>query len=674
MKTIIKLLQINLAALAILLVSGVASAQNSLVKAQMLAANFQYPKAIEQYKEYFTTIAPSADDARALAACFMQVNDTRSATLWMDKVISLGNAKPSDVKIYANLLKSEGRYHDAIVQFESYKAMVPDESAKADGWIAACRQAEQWMEKPEFIDVSNTMMFNSENSEFGLIPFNKGYVLTTDRKEGGTTYTTEDIYGWTGKPYLKQYFVMMNSDGSSVSNLQPMNDLNFKYHNGPGTFNEDDQTMLYTRTKMVRVTKKPLNSDPTSWYDHSTAADYTNRLEIYTAKYKNSAWTDVKGFAYNKPEDYSVGHPAISDDGKVLYFVSDMPGGFGGSDIYYCEKTGEDSWSPPKNAGSAINTEGNEVFPFVDAKGTLYFSSDGLPGMGGLDLFMAKGSKSTWETPVNLKAPMNSPKDDFSVYYEDDGKSGYMASNRDGGKGMDDIYYFRASPPVNLVLAVMTKEKLDDGSLRPLKDVNIAMKNKTTELVNSLPTDALGYLYTRIDCGTAFELTGTKDGYFTQTKNVDKVNCVSKHDTVFVELTFDRIIIDKPIVLKNIYYDFDKWNIRPDAAIELDKLVVILLDNPSIEIELGSHTDSRGSDQYNQVLSQRRAESAVSYIVANGIAQSRITAKGYGESIPVNQCTNGAKCSEEEFQMNRRTEFRVTRINHGQTSEIRSMP
>jgi peptidoglycan-associated lipoprotein len=269
---------------------------------------------------------------------------------------------------------------------------------------------------------------------------------------------------------------------------------------------------------------------------------------------------------------------------------------------------------------------------------------------------------------------MNSPRDDFSIYYEDSGKSGYMASNRDGGNGMDDIWYFVASPPVNLVLAVTTKEKLDDGSLRPLKDVNIAMKNKTTELVTNLPTDALGYLYARIDCGTAFELTGTKDGYFTQNKNVDKVNCISKNDTVFVELTFDRIIIDKPIVLKNIYYDFDKWNIRPDAAIELDKLVVILLDNPSIEIELGSHTDSRGSDQYNQVLSQHRAESAVSYIVANGIAQSRISAKGYGESIPVNMCTNGAKCSEEEFQMNRRTEFRVTKINKGQTSEIRSMP
>ncbi len=674
MKTIIRLLQISVAVFAILLLSGVVSAQSNLEKARLLALNYQYPKAIELYKASFDAIPPTADDARALADCYMQINDTKSATLWMGKTVAMAGAKPSDVKTYGKLLKSEGRYDEAIEQFDHYKTMVPAESDKAQAWISSCHMAEAWTQKPDFIDVSNAMMFNTANSEFGLIPFGKGYILTTDRPTKDVNNNSDDIYAWTGKPYLKQYYVALNGDEKSVYAMHPLNDINFKYHNGPGTYNEDDQTMLYTRTKMVRVTKKPLNEDPTSWADHSTADDYTNRLEIYTAKFRNNSWTDVKAFPYNKPEEYSVGHPAVSSDGNVLYFVSDMPGGYGGSDIYYCEKKGEDGWSSPKNAGPTINTEGNEVFPFMDAKGTLYFSSDGLPGMGGLDLFAAQGSKDSWSTPENLKAPMNSPKDDFSIYYENDGKSGYFASNRDGGLGMDDIWYFVTSPPVNLVLALVTKEKLEDGSLRPLKEVDIAMKNKTTDMVTKMPTDAMGNLYTRIDCGTAFELTGTKDGYFTQTKNVDKVNCVSKHDTVFVELTFDRIIIDKPIVLKNIYYDFDKWNIRPDAAIELDKLVTILLDNPSIEIELGSHTDSRGSDQYNQVLSQHRAESAVSYIVANGIAKNRITAKGYGESVPVNLCTNGAKCTEEEFQMNRRTEFRVTKINKGQVSEIKSTP
>jgi outer membrane protein OmpA-like peptidoglycan-associated protein/tetratricopeptide (TPR) repeat protein len=672
MKTLIILLKLNVALFAVLLFNGITFGQNSLEKAKQLAVNFQYQKAIEQYKAYFAATPPAIDDARALADCYIQVNDTKSAALWMGKVVAMNAAKPADVKTYAGLLKSEGNYEDAIVQYRKYESMLPAESDKAAGWIAACRDAEQWTEKPEYIDVSNAAMFNTENSEFGLIPFNKGFVLTTDRKVNGQVYNQEDIYGWTGKPYLKQYYAVLNTDGKSVYIMQPLSDLNYKYHNGPGTWDSQDQTMLYTRTKMVRVTKKPINSDPTSWSDHSSAADYTNRLEIYTAKFKNNVWTDIKAFAYNKAEEYSVGHPAMSNDGNVLYFVSDKPGGYGGSDIYYCEKTGEDTWSQPKNAGSTINTDGNEVFPFVGDNGVLYFSSDGLPGMGGLDMFSAKGSKETWSVPENLKAPMNSPKDDFSVFYEFDGKSGYFASNRDGGMGMDDIYNFRASPPTTLILAVVAKEKTEDNKLLPLRDVDIAMKNKTTEGINTMPTNAMGVLYTMIDCATAYEITGSKEGYFTQMKNVEKHDCASKHDTVFVELTFDRIIIDKPIVLKNIYYDFDKWNIRPDAAIELDKLVTILLQNPSIEIELGSHTDSRGSDQYNMVLSQHRAESAVNYIVSKGIADSRITAQGYGESVPVNQCTNGAKCTEEEFQMNRRTEFKVTKINKVQTSEAQT--
>jgi peptidoglycan-associated lipoprotein len=269
---------------------------------------------------------------------------------------------------------------------------------------------------------------------------------------------------------------------------------------------------------------------------------------------------------------------------------------------------------------------------------------------------------------------LNSPKDDFSIYYTEAGKSGYLASNRYGGKGMDDIYRFVASPPTDMILAVVTKEKLDNNTLAILQGVDIAIKNKRTDEIQKMPVNSKGQLFTKVDCGTSYEITGTKDGYFTQLKNIT-ANCVTRHDTVFVELTFDKIIIDKPIVIKNIYYDFDKWNIRKDAAVELDKIVVILLQNPGIEIELGSHTDCRGSDEYNQVLSQHRAESAVAYIVSMGIDKKRITAKGYGESVLVNRCSNGVECTEEEHQMNRRTEFKVTKmILKGQNTELKSIP
>ena len=416
---------------------------------------------------------------------------------------------------------------------------------------------------------------------------------------------------------------------------------------------------------MVKVSKRPMNADPTSWYDYSSFKDYTNRWEIYSARYNNGKWQDLKAFAYNNPDKYSVGHPALSIDGNILYFASDMPGGYGGTDIYFSIKQKDGSWSVPKNAGSKINTAGKEAFPTIDKEGTLYFSSDGLPGMGGFDIFSSTGSKDEWSDPVNLKYPMNSPKDDFYVYFTETGKSGYFSSNRDGGKGEDDIYYFSPTPrpipevPKTLVIAGIVKEKNEDNSTSILKGANIKIDDMTSNALVSLVSNEQGKFYSKADCGDAYEIIASKDEYFTKSKSI-KATCTTLHDTVFVELILDKIIINKPIVLKNIYYDFDKWNIRSDAAFELDKLVTILNDNPQIKIELGSHTDCRGSNEYNQVLSQKRAESAVAYIISKGIDVGRITARGYGESVPVNKCVDGVSCTEDEYQLNRRTEFKVT--------------
>ncbi len=662
MKTVSCTLKYNIAFVLITLINGIAFGQNHLHKAKQFAANFQYQKAIAEYISYFESTTPARDDARDLANCYIEINDVKSAVTWMGKVVSMDKAKPEDVKIYASLLKSEGNYKDAISQFQQYEKSAPEFAELTNAWILACQNAERWIESPEYIEVKNDSMFNSECSDFGLIPFYKGYLLTSDRREKGKTYSQQEIFGWTGNPYLKLYYVEMDTNGKSVSNMRTLNELNYKYHNGPGTYDTTNKMMYYTRTNMVKVLLNSINPDPSSWTDPLTSSDYTNRPEIFSAKFANNIWTEIKPFAYNKSAEYSVGHPAISADGKLLYFVSNMPGGFGGSDIYYCEKTDSNNWSKPKNLGSSINTSGNEVFPYVDPNGTLYFSSDGLPGMGGLDLFSAKGNKESWATPVNLRYPINSPKDDFSIFYNVSGKSGYFASNRDGGKGMDDIYSFAPSPPTNYLITVVSKEKSDNKSNGALKDVFIVIKNRTTGQIDTLPNNTSGIHYINANCKDDYEIIGTKDGYFTQTKNIENRACASRHDTVLVKLDFDKIVIKKAIVLSNIYYDYDKWNIRPDAAIELDKLVTILLENPQIVIELGSHTDSRGPDSYNMTLSQHRAESAVNYIISKGINNKRITAKGYGETVPLNRCSNDVDCSEEEFQVNRRTEFKVTKI------------
>jgi outer membrane protein OmpA-like peptidoglycan-associated protein len=300
----------------------------------------------------------------------------------------------------------------------------------------------------------------------------------------------------------------------------------------------------------------------------------------------------------------------------------------------------------------------------------LFFSSNGHPGMGGLDLFEATGSKNNWTNPQNLKYPINSPRDDFAIIFKEPGTMGYFASNRNEGVGSDDIYSFEYSPPpppepTELILAVKTMEKLDDGTLVNLPGINVHYHfNESTEEI-SVPEISPGVYHTKIKCDETYMVHGTNPDFFANSQEIT-TKCETMNDTVFVEFVFDRIVIDKPIVIENIYYDYDKWNIRPDAAVELDNIVELLTDNPHIIIELGSHTDSRGSKRYNENLSQKRAESAVQYIVSNGISQERITAKGYGEYQLVNHCSDGVKCSEEEHQMNRRTEFRVIGLNKNQ--------
>ena len=660
MKTTYNIVKSIVMIITCLVCSIQASAQNDLQKAQDMMAVYEYPKAINIYNSHFQTHTPGITDLRNLAECYLNINDTKSAMEAMSKVVKLENATPADVLTYASLLKSEGNYPEAILQYKRYKTMAPEKYPEADKQISACEQAIEWIAHPEYFDVFNMANLNSGNSDFGLIPIDKGYLLTTDRKYGTTVYSPGEIYSWTGNPYLKLYYVSVDDKNMPTGALEPVSELNYKYHNGPGIYDAKDNTLYYTRTKMVRVKKKPINPDPTSWYDHSTAADYTNRLEIYSAKYKNGKWTDEIAFAYNNADEYSVGHPAISPDGSIMYFVSDMPGGSGESDIYYCKKRIDNLWSQPQNAGPIINTTGKEVFPYVDADGTLYFSSDGHPGMGGLDIFSSKGSMDNWTPPENLKAPINSPKDDFSIYYTETGKAGYFSSNRYGGNGSDDVYSFVASPPVNLILAIATKERFDDNSTAVLTGVDLGITSTADNSLLPFISGAPGIYYATAKCKDEYEVMGMREGYFSSSLTTKMPECITKQDTVFVDLLFNKIVINKPIVLRNIYYDFDKWYIRPDAAVELDKLVKILVDNPEINIELGSHTDCRGSDIYNEKLSQKRAESAVSYIVSKGIDKHRITAKGYGEKVLINKCSNGVECTEEEHQMNRRTEFKVT--------------
>jgi outer membrane protein OmpA-like peptidoglycan-associated protein len=752
--TIIKALTFAL----VLFFSVNAIAQTKLQQAQTLKMKYDYAQAIKMYTDYFKTTTAAATDIKDLIECYMLLNDTKSAETWFAKLIAKGDYTAQDVLHYAGILKTNGKYDNAILQYESFATMHPTGKDTADAEIASCKTALTWIADPDYFIVANAAAFNSDNSDFGAIKFKDGYIFTSDREETGKVYANNEIYGWTDKPYLKLYYLDGINGSSPASQAELIDNLNAKYQNGAAVYDDKNSTIYFTRTKMVRTAMRPINSDPTSWYDHSTTKNYVNRWEIYSAKYSSGKWDDVKAFDFNNAENYSIGHPAVSPDGKTLYFVSDMPGGFGKTDIYFCTKETDGSWSKPRNAGSQINTEGRECFPSVDQDGKLYFSSDGLPGMGGLDMFSAEGSENGWTDPVNLKYPLNSSKDDFSIYFTATGSAGYFSSDRDGGQGLDDIYSFTpeartlilagttnekigdktstlggvsvllgnttsgdnkllTSDPqgkfystldcgaeyhVNgelegyisemknlsplcrsrhdtvyvdldlsrkiVYLVGVTREKLPDGTLAALSGVNIVVENAAMNSnIPAMTSDKKGGFGAKLECSSDYEVTASIDGYFTQSKELKSL-CRSQFDTVYVEFDMEKIVINKPIVIKNIYYDFDKWNIRPDAALELDKLVSTLTLNPQINIELGSHTDCRGTFGYNDVLSQKRAESAVAYIISKGIAASRITAKGYGEKVPVNKCVDGVSCTEDEFQLNRRTEFKVTSIIQNATS------
>ncbi|MBK8499598.1 MAG: OmpA family protein [Flavobacteriales bacterium] len=328
-----------------------------------------------------------------------------------------------------------------------------------------------------------------------------------------------------------------------------------------------------------------------------------------------------------------------------------MPGGFGGTDLYVCERTVE-GWGYPKNVGPTINTSANEMFPTMKGD-SLFFASNGHRTLGGLDIFLSTRTSDGWSEPENMNYPINSTFDDFSLAMLPGDRSGYLSSSRSGA---DRIYTFDAHDPT-LTLNVRF---LDQEEGEPMAGVEVKLLDMTSNDTIVLFTDKDGGFAFPLKPGREYRVQGGKDGMFTESRDVSTLGQRTSRN-YNEEFRLKKVVIDRPIVIENIYYDYDRWDIRPDAAVELDKIARLFIDNPQLAFELGSHTDSRATDLYNLVLSEARANSAVDYLIRMGVPADRITARGYGEKRLVNRCANDIECSEEEHQANRRTEFKVTR-------------
>ena len=630
-------------------------AQYIIKRADTQYGLFDYAKAIDLYEQAYRQ-KQTLHAAERLASCYYLVQNYKEAESWYAIASAIPGSDPADLLNYARALQNNSKYLEAKVAYNKYAAMNNNVTqAQRNTWLLSCDSAMIWMKSPEHVNIDNQKTLNSKQSDWGATVYNNGVVFASDRagslsehqkgtrpflKFDGGHKPDKKIYGWTGNSYLRLYYQKEYSENVQIFPLAIGSD----YHNGPASFTAKGNEMYFALTRIPKKLE----------YDKGRIA--TINVEIYSCKNDSTGnWSVPAPFRYNNVNAYSVGDPCISNDGNLFFFVSNMPGGKGGTDIYYCRKDATGEWGKPVNIES-INTPGNERTPSLDNDGNLYFSSDGRIGMGGLDIYRSKWINGRLTPPVDLHYPFNSPQDDFAFHAATQA-SGYFSSNRQGGLGSDDIYKYTVQ---KTILFALEGTAYDKETKEPLSNAIISVTSATGATLKA-QTGPNGKYKFRLDANSNYNLVGEKTGYRNDGNSAVTTVGLVHSTTIKQDTYFEKIKLNVEIVLKDIYYDFDKANIRPDAARELDKLVKILQDNPTIWIELGSHTDSRGSDVYNHLLSQRRANSAVQYILHRGISKNRITAKGYGETRLVNGCSNGVPCSPAEHQANRRTEFHIVK-------------
>lgn len=596
-----------------------------------------------------------------LADCYRFTNRTELAREWYAKAIQFGNVDPINYLYYGQALKSTGNYAKAKAAFIKYSKLVP-EDLRGNEFAASCDLPKKWDSIGPAFEIKNMTALNSIYADFGPTYCKGGIIFASDRR---INFLEDFTYSWTNNNYLDLYFSGQDNPENAFGNVKAVKsyakDLNKVYHDGPATFSSDFKLIYLTRSYNDRTVKK---------------SNIKNHLlKIFYAKTDGKDWSDEKPFYLNS-ENYSVAHPSLSADGKTIYFSSDMPGGFGGSDIWCCNWDGN-KWGPAQNLGKEVNTTGSEVFPFIQDDATLYFASNGLPGFGGLDVFVTKKINGSWRQPANLQKPVNSSHDDFSFMLDTSGDHGFFSSNRPGGVGSDDIYASRRLPAIPEIPVIPAAKPLvirelqpffisglvkDNNPLLPFVGATVYLLNTHTGLVKVLNTNAEGRYEATADRVGSYVAKAVKQGYIPDCLSL----LTNANDSTTLmkapgDLMLNKLVVNRVYKLSDIYYDYDKWYIRNDAKPELDNLAQLMKEN-LISIELGSHTDARGSYKYNMTLSQKRAQSVVDYLVQQGIAPSRLKAVGYGETRLANRCADGVTCTEAEHQTNRRTMFTVTSL------------
>lgn len=602
-------------------------------KGDQLYENYAYVKAIKHYEKAYKKDKNMCLKSR-LADSYLNVNDIPKAHELYEKLVKRPEVKPFEYFNYAKTLMGIGNHSKAAEYFKKYLEAYPDDI------VANMLYSSSISVNDRFRDTTlyslKPIVTETKASSFGVVEYQEGVVFVADKE----VFNPNKKSQWTGRSYLDLYYMEKDEEGNWLNPELLKGDVSAPFHDGPATFSEDGEVVYFTRSNYIR---RKIKTDDQN----------VSNLKIFRAELKDGKWRNLTEFPYNS-DDYSVGHPSLSKDGKTLYFVSDMEGGFGGTDLYRCFLDENGKWGEPQNLGSIVNTPGNEMFPFIHEDNSLYFSSNAHNSMGGLDVFITYYTGEEWAHPENLNYPINSSGDDFAFSINRDNLTGFVSSSR---ADQDGIYKFKKNDPTFRLFGRARKK----GTDIPVEGVTVEITDEETHEVIKKISGQDGKFELKLEPKKTYLLLCTKEGCFTRTDKIITEG-LKYSENFYADFIVEEIEIGKPIVLENIYYDFDKCDIRKDAALELDNLVKLLEDNPEIEIEMGSHTDSRGPSRYNDVLSSRRALSAVRYLISQGIDPSRLTWKGYGKTKLVNDCDGTKWCTEEKHQENRRTVFKVTKI------------
>lgn len=486
---------------------------------------------------------------------------------------------------------------------------------------------------------------NSKYSDYGTFVYDNKIYFASARDTGNFS---QRKHTWTGEYFTNLYYSAV--DSVKVKKLK--NGLNSRFHEASPVFTKDGKTVYFTRNNYVNGKK-------------GKSENRINFIKLYKATLENNKWTNITALPFTS-DNYSTAHPALSPDERTLYFASDMPGTLGQSDLFKVSINDNGGFGTPENLGKSINTEGKETFPFVTDENEIYFASDGRPGLGGLDVYAGKLNKEGTISDIqNLGTDINSPQDDFAYVIDPVSRIGYFSSNKEGGQESDDIYKF-----------------IENRALRCVQELNGAITDAQTGVVlaeakvtlyennvikNTTIADSNGAYKFEVDCGKTYNVRAEKEKYATKEVGISigqlsgKTSLPIALDPAACKVTVGDDL-GKCFGIKMIYFDLDKSEITTAAAVDLEKILQVLNDNPTMKLDIRSHTDSRQTHQYNQILSERRAKSTINWLVKNGVKANRLTGKGYGETLLQNGCSDGVDCSEAEHQMNRRSEFIITEI------------